>query len=87
MNYRQFIFLSKPHHFDFYSPQLNTQLINFLNPKTVYKKVQQLIVLTICYQKLKAEGYWTIDMEYNSNENVIIYCKDGHSNINSGINI
>ena len=51
----------------------------------MYKKVQQLIVLTICYQKLKAEGYWTIDMEYNSNENVIIYCKDGHSNINSGI--
>ena len=24
-------------------------------------------------------------MEYNSNENVIIYCKDGHSNIKSGI--
>ena len=35
--------------------------------------------------KLKAKGYWTIDMEYNSNENVIINCKDGHSNINSGI--
>ena len=39
----------------------------------MYKKVQQLIVLTICYQKLKAEGYWTIDMEYNSNEKMLSY--------------